>query len=75
MIWVEMVTLRRMGTMGAVRTPPASPSTLLNKMPSQVADSFLLYQDMDMRDIRHRARGIIALFIAALYCHPCCTPA
>ncbi len=65
MIWVEMVTLRRMGTMGAVRTPPASPSTLPNKMPSQVTDSFLLYQDMHV--IRYRARNIIALFIAALH--------
>ena len=73
MIWVETVTLRRMGTMGAVRTPPASPSTLPSKMPCQVTDFFLLYQDMHA--IRCRARGTIALFTAALYCHMCFTPA
>ncbi len=67
MIWVEMVTLRHMGTMGVVRTPPASPSTLPSKMPSQVTDSCLLYQDM--HGVRYRARDITALFIAALSCH------
>ena len=73
MIWVEMVTLRHMGTMGAVRTPPASPSTLPSKIPSQVTDSFLLYQDM--HGIRYRARDITALFIAALARHMCCASA
>ena len=69
MIWVETVTLRHMGIMGAVRTPPASPSTLPSKMPSQVTDSFLLYQDMHA--IIRRASNIIALSIAALHCHMC----
>lgn len=73
MIWVETVTLRHMGTMGAVRTPPASPSTLPSKMPSQVTDFFLLYQDMHV--IRCRARDMIALSIAALHRHMCCKSA
>ncbi len=73
MIWVEMVTLRRMGTMGAVRTPPATPSTLPSKMPSQVTGFLRLYQDM--RFISYRARDIVALSIAALHCHMCCKPA
>lgn len=36
MTWGVMVTLRRTGTMGAVKTPPASPSTPLSRLPSQV---------------------------------------